>query len=69
MFVASYSEGEQEEPLQRNLDRTTLKFLVKTDLYRTVRQVIPRATSTASARTSSRRRPNSTSKKENSSTS
>ena len=37
LFVASFAEGEEEEPpMQRNLDKTTLKFLLKTDLYRTV---------------------------------
>jgi hypothetical protein len=33
--MASYSV-EQETPLQKNFGRTTLKFLVKADLYKSV---------------------------------
>ena len=46
--------------MQRNLDRTTLKFLVKTDLYRTVSRAIVREILIGSALISSRQLQNST---------
>lgn len=50
--------------MQRNLDRTTLKFLVKTDLYRTVIRAIVREILIDSALMFSRHLQNNTKSRE-----
>ena len=67
LFVNQFSD-EEETPLQKNFGRTTLKFLVRADLYKSVVHRLIRGPLVASARTSFRPTLTATPARENSST-